>query len=347
MILVFLPLFALSGVEGRLFAPLGVAYIVSILASLVVSLTVTPVLSWYLLPQSKATHVEHDGVLLRSFKWAAGYLVRLSIAHPLALTALTWLMVGYAGWELSQLGRNFLPQFDEGSVQINLTLPPGSSLDASNQVSGVIDRKLQQMQKSDKNPDGAILHFVRRTGRAEMDEHASPVNTGEYILSMNPDVQSQRDEILKKLLEELGEEAPGVDIEVEQPLAHLISHMVSGVYAQIAIKIHGDDLDTLQQLSEQVKQTLQAIPGLTPPIVEPIRQTEELHIRLRSDDLAFYGVTRAYVAQIVQTALQGEVVSQVLEGQRRFDLLVRLEESYRTDYANIGRLRIDLPNNRG
>ncbi|MFN8708587.1 MAG: efflux RND transporter permease subunit, partial [Planctomyces sp.] len=347
VILVFLPLFALSGVEGRLFAPLGVAYIVSILASLVVSLTVTPVLSWYLLPQSKATHAEHDGVLLRSFKWAAGYLIRLSIAHPVALMALTWLMVAYAGWELSQLGRNFLPQFDEGSVQINLTLPPGSSLDASNQVSGIIDRKLQQMQKSEKNPDGPILHFVRRTGRAEMDEHASPVNTGEYILSMNPDIQAHREEILRKFLDELREEAPGVDVEVEQPLAHLISHMVSGVYAQIAIKIHGDDLDTLQQLSEQVKQTLQSVPGLTPPIVEPIRQTEELHIRLRSDDLAFHGVTRAYVAQIVQTALQGEVVSQVLEGQRRFDLLVRLEESYRTDYANIGRLRIDLPNNRG
>jgi CzcA family heavy metal efflux pump len=347
VILVFLPLFALSGVEGRLFAPLGVAYIVSILASLIVSLTVTPVLSWYLLPQSKATHAEHDGVLLRLFKWAAGYLIRLSIAHPIALMALTWLMVAYAGWELSQLGRNFLPQFDEGSVQINLTLPPGSSLDASNQVSGVIDRKLQQMQKSDKNPDGPILHFVRRTGRAEMDEHASPVNTGEYILSMNPNIQAHREEILKKFLDELREEAPGVDVEVEQPLAHLISHMVSGVYAQIAIKIHGDDLDTLQQLSEQVKQTLQSVPGVTPPIVEPIRQTEELHIRLRPDDLAFHGVTRAYVAQVVQTALQGEVVSQVLEGQRRFDLLVRLEESYRTDYANIGRLRIDLPNNRG
>ena len=347
VILVFLPLFALSGVEGRLFAPLGVAYIVSILASLVVSLTITPVLSWYLLPQSKATHAEHDGMLLRFFKWLAGHLIRLSIAHPLALMALTWLMVAYAGWELSQLGRNFLPQFDEGSVQINLTLPPGSSLDASNQVSGVIDRKLQQMQKSDKNPDGPILHFVRRTGRAEMDEHASPVNTGEYILSMNPDIQAHREEILKKFLDELREEAPGVDVEVEQPLAHLISHMVSGVYAQIAIKIHGDDLDTLQQLSEQVKQTLQTVPGVTPPIVEPIRQTEELHIRLRADDLAFHGVTRAYVAQIVQTALQGEVVSQVLEGQRRFDLLVRLEESYRTDYANIGRLRIDLPDNRG
>ncbi len=347
VILVFLPLFALSGVEGRLFAPLGVAYIVSILASLVVSLTVTPVLSWYLLPQSKATHAEHDGFLLRCFKWGASYLIRLSMAWPLSLMALTWLMVVFAGWELSQLGRNFLPQFDEGSVQINLTLPPSSSLNASNKVSGVIDRKLRAMQKSEQNPDGPILHFVRRTGRAEMDEHASPVNTGEYILSMNPDIQTRREEILKKFLNELSEEAPGVDVEVEQPLAHLISHMVSGVYAQIAIKIHGDDLDTLQQLSEQVKTTLQSVFGLTPPIVEPIRQTEELHIRLRSDDLAFHGLTRAYVGQIVQTALQGEVVSQVLEGQRRFDLLVRLEENYRTDYANLGRLRIDLPDNRG
>ena len=347
VILVFLPLFALSGVEGRLFTPLGVAYIISILASLFVSLTVTPVLSFYLLPQSKAAHAEKDGILLRSMKWMVSYLIRLSMAQPALLLLLTWVAVGFAGWQMAHLGRNFLPEFDEGSVQINLTLPPGSSLDASNQTSGLIDQKLREMQKSEKNPDGAILHFVRRTGRAEMDEHASPVNAGEYILSMNPDSQHRREDILKQLLDELGEEVPGVDIEVEQPLAHLISHMVSGVYAQIAIKIHGDDLNTLQQLSEQVKSTVQNIDGITPPVIEPIKQTEELHIQLRTDDLAFHGVTRAYVANIVQTALQGEVVSQVLEGQRRFDLLVRLEEDYRTDYANLGRLRIDLPNDRG
>ncbi|MEN9556778.1 MAG: Nickel and cobalt resistance protein CnrA, partial [Planctomycetota bacterium] len=347
VILVFLPLFALSGVEGRLFAPLGVAYIVSILASLVVSLTVTPVLSWYLLPQSRATHAAGDGLLLQFLKRLAGYLIRLSIARPRLLMLVTWLMVAWSGYEVSQLGRDFLPQFDEGSVQINLTLPPGSSLDASYQVSLVIDRKLQQMQKTETNPQGALLHFVRRTGRAEMDEHASPVNVSEYILSMNPDVQNYRDEILRKLLTELREEAPGVDIEVEQPLAHLISHMVSGVYAQIAIRIQGDDLDALQRIAEQVRRTLQSVPGVTPPIVEPVRQTEELHIRLRADDLAFHGVTRAYVARIVQTALQGEVVSKILEGQRRFDLLVRLEENYRTDYANLGRLRIDLPGDRG
>lgn len=347
VILVFLPLFALSGVEGRLFTPLGIAYIVSILASLLVSLTATPVFSYYLLPQSKATHRESDGLLLRFCKWNASYLIRLSMGHPFLLLMATWIAVGLAGWQMSQLGRNFLPEFDEGSVQINVTLPPGSSLAASNQSSGLIDGKLRELQKSDKNSDGPVLHFVRRTGRAEMDEHASPVNAGEYILSMNPESHHRRDEIIKQLLDEIGEEVPGVDIEVEQPLAHLISHMVSGVYAQIAIKIFGDDLDTLQQLSERVKANVQSIDGVTPPVIEPIRQTEELHIRLRSDDLAFYGMTRAYVANVLQTALQGEVVSQVLDGQRKFDLLVRLEEDYRTDYANLGLLRIDLPNDGG
>ena len=347
VILVFLPLFALSGIEGRLFAPLGVAYIVSILASLLVSLTVTPVLSFYLLPHSKATHRNQDGLLLIVLKRAASHLIRFSMAWPHVLLLATWIGVLIAGWQFGRLGRNFLPQFDEGSVLVNVTLPPGSSLDASNKISEIIDAKFLSTQKSSTNPQGEILHFVRRTGRAEMDEHANPVNVGEYLLNMNPDSDRHREEVISRLLSELREEVPGVDIEVEQPLAHLISHMVSGVYAQIAVKIYGDDLDTLQQLAERVRGTMQAVPGVTPPVVEPIRQTEELHIRLRSDDLAFHGVTRAYVARILQTALQGEVVSQVLEGQRRFDLLVRLEETYRTDYANLGRLRIDLPNDRG
>jgi CzcA family heavy metal efflux pump len=347
VILVFLPLFALSGVEGRLFAPLGVAYIVSILASLVVSLTVTPVLSYYLLPQSRAAHQEQDGWLLRTLKFLAAYLIRLSLAHPMKLLLLTWVGVGCAGWQLAHLGRNFLPQFDEGSVLVNVTLPPGSSLEASTQTSRLIDAKFRQKQKSEDQPRGEILSFVRRTGRAEMDEHAAPVNAGEYILSMNPESGRHREEIIQELLTELRTEVPGVDIEVEQPLSHLISHMVSGVYAQIAIKIYGDDLDVLLQTADRIKTTVQGIPGVTPPVIEPIRQTDELQIRLRADDLAFYGVTRGYVAQILQTALQGEVVSQVLEGQRRFDLLVRLEERYRTDYANLGRLRIDLPHSRG
>lgn len=347
VILVFLPLFAIPGVAGRLFEPLGVAYIVSILSSLLVSLTVTPVLSYYLLPRSSATHRESDGVLLRGLKRIGGGLVRLSMAIPGPLLLLTWAGVLFAGWQFAHLGSSFLPEFDEGSVQVNVTLPPGSSLDASNRVSQTIDARFRELQKSPENPEGDILHFVRRTGRAEMDEHASPVNVGEYILSMNPDSHTRREENINRLLEELKQEVPGVDIEVEQPLAHLISHMVSGVYAQIAIKIYGDDLDKLQEISTRVKSILGSVDGVTEPVIEPIRQTEELHIRLRPDDLAFHGVTRAYIARILQTALQGEVVSQVLDGQRRFDLLIRLQEYSRTDYANLERLRIDLPDRRG
>ncbi len=345
--LVFLPLFALSGVEGRLFTPLGFAYIVSILSSFVVSLTVTPVLSYYLLPTSKATHSEQDGAALRALKWMVSPLIRISLRTPTLLLIATWVIVAIAGLQLAQLGRNFLPAFDEGSVQVNVTLPPGSSLQASNQVSTNIDGVFKSMQKSSTNPDGAILNFVRRTGRAQMDEHASPVNFGEYILSMNPHAEHNREKMIADLRERIGKEVPGVDIEVEQPLAHLISHMVSGVYAQIAIKIHGDDLDTLLTLADQVKLSIADVPGVTPPIVEPVQMTPELHIQLRGDDLAMHGLTRQYVAAVLQTALQGQVVSQVLEGQRRFDLLVRLEEAYRADYPNLGRLRIDLPHLEG
>ena len=347
VILVFLPLFAISGVAGRLFEPLAIAYIVSILASLLVSLTLTPVLSFYLLPKSKATHRESDGMLLRVLKWLASHLIRLSMAIPGPLLLATWIAVAIASWQFANLGSSFLPEFDEGSVQVNVTLPPGSSLNASNQVSSIIDAKFRSFQTSPENPDGEILHFVRRTGRATMDEHAMPVNASEYILSINPNIHMRRADVIKKLLDELREEVPGVDLEVEQPLAHLISHMVSGVYAQIAIKIFGDDLDKLQEYANRASKSLQSIEGVTPPVIEPIKQTDELHIRLRADDLAFHGLTRADVAQILQTALQGEVVSQVLDGQRRFDLLIRLEEAYRTDYANLGRLRIDLPDGRG
>ncbi|HYT94258.1 MAG TPA: efflux RND transporter permease subunit [Gemmataceae bacterium] len=347
VILAFLPLFALSGVEGRLFIPLGVAYIVSILASLLVSLTVTPVLSYYLLPQSEATHGHKDGLLLRVLKWGASYLIRFSMRWAGILLVLTWVLVGISAWQLTRLGADFLPKFDEGSVQINVALPGGSSLRASNEASALIDARLKTLQKSPDNPKGAILHFARRTGRAELDEHAQPVNVGEYILTMNPDAGTRRDEFLKRVLADLRAEVPGVEIEAEQPLSHLISHMLSGVNAQVAVKIYGDDLDKLRQLAEQVRTALAEVPGVTPPIIDPQERVDELHVVLRPDDLALYGVSREYVADFVQTALKGEAVSHVLEGQRRFDLVVKLREPHRSDPLYLKELRLDLPNGRG
>ena len=346
VILVFLPLFALSGIEGRLFAPLGVAYIVSILASLVVSICVTPVLSYYLLARSSAAHHHGDGFLLRGLKWAGAHLIRFSIRRQVLIQIVTWLLVGYCAWRLTTIGADFLPPFDEGVVQVNVTLPSGASLDASNQASALVDAKLRSLQKSQANPDGEVLAFLRRTGRAEMDEHAEPPNANEFFVVINPESGKSRKEVIAKLQREVKEEVPGVDVEVEQPLAHLISHMISGSTAQIAIKLYGDDLDTLEKLANQIKASISTVPGVSSLAVEPMRKVDEVHVKLRPEALAFYGVDRAYVGNFVQVALNGEVVSQVVEGQRRFDLLVRLEEPYRADVANLGDLRLDLPGGR-
>jgi HME family heavy-metal exporter len=203
------------------------------------------------------------------------------------------------------------------------------------------------LQKSSANPDGPILQFGRRTGRAELDEHAEPVSSSEYILTIDPAAGRSREEVLRQLLQELREDVPGVDVEAEQPLAHLISHMLSGVTAQIAIKVHGDDLSTLRRVADRIKTALADVEGITPPVIEAQQRVEELHVRLRPEQLAFYGVDRAYVADFVSTALKGEEVGQILEGQRRFDLVVRLDQPFRTDYTNLGRLLLELPGNRG
>lgn len=347
VVLAFAPLFALSGVEGRLFIPLGIAYIVSILASLVVSVTVTPVLCYYLLSHKTGTHGHSDGLLLRVLKIGASHLITFSMRRAGVLLLITWVAVGLCVWKLTRLGTDFLPKFDEGSVQINVALPGGSSLKMSNERSALIDAKLKTMQKTPDNPTGPILHFARRTGRAELDEHAQPVNVGEYILTMNPDSKMRRDEFLKKVLAELRADVPGVEIEAEQPLSHLISHMLSGVNAQVAIKIYGDDLDKLRELAGQIQEVLADIPGVTPPIIDPQERVDELHIVLRPDDLAFYGLSREFVADFVQTALKGEAVSVVLEGQRRFDLVVKIKEPYRSDPERLGELLINRPHGRG
>lgn len=343
VILVFLPLLGIGGVVGRLFAPLAVAYIVSIISSLLVSLTVTPVLSYYLLPHSNATQHQGDGWLLRMMKHVASGLVRLSMAIPGPLMLVTWIGVLISGFIFSNLGGSLLPDFDEGSIQVNATLPSGSSLEASNMIAGLVDQTLNQLRKTESRPNGEVIGFVRRTGRAELDEHALPVNSSEYIIAMNPDSGLSREQAKRKIRSRIESDVPGVTIEVEQPLAHMINHMVSGVYAQIAVKFFGDDLGELERLAKRAERLIQNVDGIAKPVVEPIRRTEELHIRLRPEDLAFYGVTRQYVGSVLQTALQGEVVSKVIEGQRRFDLLIRLEEQYRTDYTNLERLRIDLP----
>lgn len=344
VILVFIPLFSLSGIEGRLFAPLGVAYIISILASLLVSLTVTPVLASLLLTGSKAVGHEGDGFVLRGLKRAVTPVIHASL-HPtgikVILASVGLAMIG-GGILISQLGRDFLPQFDEGAAQVNVILPPGSSLEASNRACAMVDQAFGRQMATTDHPRGLIRSFVRRTGRAELDEHAEGVHHTEYILTMNPQSGIPRARGLEMLRDELAE-IPGIEYEVEQPLAHMLSHMLSGVSAQIAIKVFGDDLDLLRRTANRIKQEIAEIPGLAPPVVEPQRQIPQLRIELNRDQMALYGITPGEVNNFIQTALNGQAVSVMVQGQRTFDLVIRLDDRYRTDLGNLHRLNLDLP----
>ena len=334
VVLVFVPLFALSGMEGRLFTPLGVAYIVSILASLLVSLTLTPVLSYLLLSRVKLGEHAADGPLLRFLKWVAGGVIRFSLRAPWPILILTLAGVGVAGVAVLRLESDFLPPFNEGTVQLNVLLPPGTSLKTSNEIAVRVEERLKQI------PD--IQGIARRTGRAELDEHAEGVNTSEMILRLDPASQRGRETILEDIREAMAD-IPGIVTSVEQPLAHLISHMLSGVKAQIGIKLYGDDLDVLRATAERMKNTIAAVPGVTDLMVEPQVIIPQLRIEVDRDKLLLYGLTPQRVNQYIETAMNGQVVSQVLTGQRTFDLLVRLDERYREDLQALERLAIELP----
>ena len=345
VVIVFAPLFALSGMEGRLFTPLGVAYIVSIIASTLVSLTVTPVLSYYLLPQSKSTNAESDGFVLRGLKAAFRPAIRFSMT-PVGLTSsLTVLGMGCVagGFIAWNMGRDFLPPFDEGAAQVNLFAPPGTSLEVSRELSQIADRNLSKLVKSEDNPQGPLLWFTCRTGRAEQDEHVMGVNISEYVITLNPESGMSRDQVIEALHDAV-EHVPGVETEVEQPIAHLISHMLSGVTAQIAIKLYGDDLEVLRREAEKIEQAIEDMPGIASPLVEQQQPTPQFRVELKHDKLAYYGVSGSFVNHYVKTALHGQEVSQMIDGQRSFDILLRLEETQRRDLDNLHRTPLELPN---
>jgi HME family heavy-metal exporter len=334
IVLVFVPLFALSGMEGRLFTPLGIAYIVSILASLLVSLTVTPVLSYLLLPSAKVMHQEKDGLLLRNLKGLAGYVIRFGMRHPATVLTSMAMLVLVGVVTVTRLGRDFLPPFNEGSAQVNVLLPPGTSLETSNRIAAMVDERL-------KNVAG-VHSFGRRTGRAELDEHAEGVNTSEIIVSFKPEASRTREQILDDIRQELSE-IPGIVIAVEQPLQHLISHMLSGVKAQIGIKLYGDNLEIIRTKANEMKAAIQDVAGIKDLLVEQQIDIPQLQIKLRRDQLANYGIHSQHVNEFVETAMNGKTVSEVLIGQQTFDLVVRLDDAYREDLERLKRLSLDVP----
>jgi len=320
---VYLPLFALTGMEGRLFTPIGVAYIVSIIASLFVSLTVTPVLCLYLLPRSKAIAGTQDGWLVARLKRAAGRMIHFSIAYPIRISAVLMAFVLAGVFILSTRGSEFLPPFNEGSAQVSLYLPPGTSLETSNEFGRRLERIVMEV-------DG-VATAGRQTGRAEGDEHAHAVDTSSVIISYDEDTKRSRDEILIDIRHRMAEEFPGIATAAEQPLAHLLSHLLSGVAAQVAVKIFGDDLATLRRTAKRVENALRPIDGVADLLTERQTLVEQVEVAPRRGVLARLGLDVERVAETVERALEGETVSRLIVGQYSYPIVMRLRHKDRKD----------------
>ncbi|MEN6451396.1 MAG: efflux RND transporter permease subunit [Thermoguttaceae bacterium] len=334
IVLVFIPLFALSGMEGRMFTPLGIAYIVSILASLLVSLTVTPVLSYWLLRNARAVHREKESLVLRGLKWVAGHVINAGLRHPKPVLTVAAAAVLLSGLAMSQMQSDFLPPFDEGVAQMNVVMPPGTSLRRSKEVAEMVERRLKKIE--------GVEGFVARTGRAELDEHVIGANMTEFIVSFDTKHGRSREQVLDDMREAMAD-IPGIVTSVEQPLAHLISAMLSGVQAQVAVKLYGDDLNVLRSNLDEMKEIVSGVPGVKDLVPEPQVSIEQLRIEPDRDRLIPYGLTVDDVNHFVETAMNGRVVSEVVQGQRTFDLFLQLDPRFRENIEALRRMSLDLP----
>ncbi|CAN5690224.1 efflux RND transporter permease subunit [soil metagenome] len=331
--IVFLPLFFLSGIEGRMLRPLGIAYIVAILASLVVALTVTPALAAYLLPSARALDTEDESWIVRSLKALYARTLDPVLRNPLAVMAGAAALVLAALLVVPTLGRSFLPEFQEGTLVISAITLPGTSLAESD----ALGRRMEQILLA--HP--AVEETARRTGRAELDEHAQGANAAEIDVRLNLDEHSYG-EVLEELRAALMA-VPGTQITIGQPIGHRIDHMLSGTRASIALNVFGPDLHTLRTVAAQVEAAVSAVAGTVDVATEQQAEVPQIRIAMNRPAMARYGVTPQQLAEQIDVAFAGEAVSQVLEQQRSFDLVVRFGESHRGSLDAIRNARIGTP----
>ncbi len=333
IIVAFIPLFFLSGMEGKLLAPLGIAFIVSLFASLVVSITLTPVLGSYLLSNEKMLQKQHGESwlvqrlqnsytksLIKIMRWKKSII---AIAVTLFIITL---------FVMTQLGRSFLPEFNEGSLVISVVSLPGISLEESNKLGTQVEKALLTI------PEISIT--TRRTGRAELDEHAQGVNSSEVEAPFNLKERS-REEFMQDVREKLAG-VSGVNITIGQPIGHRIDHMLSGTRANIAIKIFGNDLNKLFTLSNQIKNEIQSIDGLVDLSVEQLIEIPQVQVKAKRDMLNHYGITIGEFNEFIDVAFAGEKVGQIYENNKTFDLILRFNDANRGSIENIRNTLIDL-----
>lgn len=332
----FLPLFFLSGIEGRMLIPLGVAFIVALAASTVVALTLTPVLCAYLLGSPKQnSELTKEPATAAWLRRAYARSLEGALRHPRVVCGCTAGLFLVALALSTTLGRSFLPSFNEGSFTINIAALPGITLEESDRIGREAEKIILDVPE--------ILTVARKTGRAELDEHSLGVNASEIEAPYSLEKSHRtRGQVAKELREKLGR-LPGVNVEIGQPISHRIDAMLSGAKAQIAVKIFGDDLQRLHRLGTQLKSIAQKVPGIVDVNVEQLVERPELTIRPRREMMARMGLRMPDLRRIIETALGGTVVSQVYDGGVPFDVVVVLDPSYRSDLQTIADLMIDTP----
>lgn len=333
IIIVFVPLFFLSGVEGRLLRPLGYAYITSIFASLLIAVTVTPALCSYFLPNADFMKKEGDSWLVTRLKKAYSKTLDIVLHYPNLVLVAALLALAVSLGVLPFLGRAFLPEFNEGSLTLSVLTVPGTSLDESNKIGRLAEQILLS------HPE--VKSTARRTGRAELDEHAQGVNAAE--LDARFELNGKRKE---KFFDELRRSfsiIPGTNITIGQPIGHRIDHMLSGTRANIAVKIFGDDLYRLRSLAENVRKQMEGIPGVVDLAVEQQMDVPQVRIKANRRAMATYGVSVGDLAEAIDVAFNGEVVTQILEGQQSYNLVVRFNEQNRGNIERIRNALFDTP----
>lgn len=338
IIVSFIPLFFLSGMEGRLLQPLGIAFITSILTSLVVAVTLTPVLCSYLLKDEKVLDRQAEGT--RVERWLQvryGWIVERVLKAPRTVIGVTVGAFLISLIFLTQLGRSFLPEFNEGSLVISAVGIPGMSLDESNKNGKLIEELLLEMPEVDV--------VTRRTGRAELDEHAQGVNAAEIDVPFTLEGKSKEqffEEVRTKL-----SVVPGVNITLGQPIAHRIDHMLSGTRANIAIKIFGDDLQRLFELAKSVESNIKSIEGIADVAVDQQVEVPQIRITPKRSLLAAYGMTVGDLMEQVDIAFAGVKAGEIYEGQQYFELIVRFRKESRNSIQAIRSALISLPKGGG
>lgn len=333
IIVVFLPLFFLSGVEGRLLRPMGFAYVTSILASLLVAITITPVLSYFLLPNANFMKKEGDSWLVARLKTAYRRTLDVILDRPNPVLGISALVLIGSLALLPFLGRSFLPEFNEGSLTISLLTVPGTSLEESNRIGRLAEELLLSHEE--------VVSTARRTGRAELDEHAQGVNAAELDVRFRLD-GGDKEHFLEDLRASLAS-LPGTNVTIGQPIGHRIDHMLSGTRANIAVKIFGSDLYRLRTIAEAVRGQMEGVAGVVDLAVEQQVDVPQVRIRFNRQSMATYGVTVGALAEAIDVAFNGEVASEILEGQRSYDLVVRFNAANRGNIERIRNALFDTP----